>query len=71
MKTLKSARKDAGFTQCEFAKTLGLAQSTYSQYETGKHTVSAEVAAQICLILGVDQEDIFLPKIFTVRRVEE
>ena len=67
--TLESARKKMGFSQGEFAKKLGLSQSTYCQYETGKRAAPADVAAQICSILGVAQEDIFLPKTFTVSKM--
>ena len=69
MKSLEDVRKDAGYSQGGFAQKLGLAQSTYCQYETGRRVVPAEIATQICLILGVAQEDIFLPKSFTVSKM--
>ena len=69
MLTLEEAQKKAGFSQGEFSQRLGLPQSTYCQYETGKRAVSAEVAAQICELLCVAKEDIFLPKTFTVSKL--
>ena len=68
MKVLKEERKKAGYTQGDFAKKLGIAQSTYCQYETGKRAVSEEMTSQICKLLGVTKEDIFLPKSFTVSK---
>ena len=66
--TLEEARKKAGFSQGGFSQKLGLPQSTYCQYETGKRDVPADVATQICRILCVAKEDIFLPKTFTVSK---
>lgn len=68
MNALITARKEAGYSQCQFAAKLGLPQSTYCQYETGKRAVSEEMATKICHLLKRPKEDIFLPKIFTVSK---
>lgn len=50
---LKSARKQAGMTQKEVASRLGITESTYCGYETGKREPDAARIGQIAQILGV------------------
>lgn len=40
---LRQARKNAGFTQLQVAKAIGVTESTYCGYETGKRHFSAAV----------------------------
>ena len=68
MKSLEETRKSAGYSQSEFSKLLGIAQSTYCQYERGKRAVPVEVAKRICQKLNVAEAEIFLPKMFTVSK---
>lgn len=44
---LKQARKNAGMTQEDVAKLLGVAKSTYSGYETGKSEPSMNAIANM------------------------
>lgn len=50
---LKQARKSAGKTQLEVASAIGVAESTYCCYETGKRRPSAVKLAKIAGFLGV------------------
>jgi transcriptional regulator with XRE-family HTH domain len=52
---LRAARKAAGFkTAREFAYTHEIAQSTYSQYETGKRGFNAEAMVRFCRALNIN-----------------
>ncbi len=42
-KNIRDLREDNDITQAEVAKVLGIAQNTYSQYETGKIQFTAEM----------------------------
>lgn len=50
---LKTARKSAKMTQKEVATALGVTESTYCGYETGKRQPDAVKIGQIANILGV------------------
>lgn len=67
MKQIEDIRKAKGFTQEFIAASVGVATSSYSQYETGARNVPADVAARIATVLGVGVEEIFLPTKFTIR----
>jgi len=52
---LREARLAAGFkTAKAFAQTQALAQSTYSQYETGQRAFNADKLAHLCRALQID-----------------
>lgn len=68
---LISVRKQKGFSQLGMAYQLGIAASTYNQYETGARAVPAEVAERIGEILGVEKSEIFLASKFTVSKSED
>ncbi len=52
---LRQARLAAGFkTARAFAETCHLAQSTYSQYETGKRAFNADILTWLCIELQMD-----------------
>ena len=59
--SLKAARVNAGFTQNELAKRLGVSKVTYWKWETGKAEPKFSKYQQICDLCGVKAEDIFLP----------
>lgn len=40
---IRDLREDNGFSQAQIAALIGVAQNTYSQYETGKISWTAEV----------------------------
>ncbi len=50
---LKTLRLAHDLTQAEFAKSLGIAQSAYSQYENAKKRPSLENARAICDIYNL------------------
>lgn len=68
--SLMKLREEMGFSQKGMAKRLGINESTYNQYESGARGIPADVARAACDILGVDTDDIFLTKKFTVRKEE-
>jgi len=49
---LKEYRLSVGLTQQEFAETLGVAQNTISQYESGKRTPTVRKLVALSSILG-------------------
>lgn len=71
MSHLEYLRLSKGFTQDFIAKQIGVAVSTYSQYENGIRSVSLEKATAISDVLGCQVEDIFLPSKFTVSKFDE
>lgn len=50
---IKKLRKDRKLTQIEFAKKIGIAQSSLSEIEKGT-IPSAEILIKICSIFGID-----------------
>ena len=71
MSHLECLRLSKGFTQEFIAKQIGVATSTYSQYENGIRSVPLEKATAISDVLGCQVEDIFLPSKFTVSKLDE
>ena len=53
---LKQARKNAGMTQEDAAKLLGVAKSTYSGYETGKSEPSMKAIADMMRFFAVSAD---------------
>lgn len=68
-KTLVEIREENRKTQKDMADLLGIAVSTYCQYETGKRNLPAEIVNKISKILNVNKNDIFLPIKFTVGKI--
>lgn len=66
---LIAMRKQKGLSQQGMASRLGIAPSTYNQYETGSRKVPADVAEKIGSILEVEVSQIFLATKFTVSKV--
>ncbi|MBQ4101496.1 MAG: helix-turn-helix transcriptional regulator [Oscillospiraceae bacterium] len=52
-KNLKSLREDKDIKQKEIAKYLNVSQNTYSQYETGVISLTAEVLIKLADYYGV------------------
>lgn len=46
-KNVKALREDNNLTQAQVAAALGVAQNTYSQYETGKIELTAPVLLKL------------------------
>lgn len=57
---LKKARKEAGLTQAEIAKKVGIARTSYTNIELGIKNPSFDVATKIKRVLRVNNDDIFL-----------
>lgn len=53
---LKQARKNAGMTQEDVAKLLGIAKSTYSGYETGKSEPPMNAIANMMRFFSVSAD---------------
>jgi len=52
---LKVVRKTLKINQLDFASKIGMAQSGYSQVETGENTLTEQNIKLICLIYGVNE----------------
>ncbi len=50
---IKNVREDCDLTQQQIADYLHVSQNTYSQYETGKITLSAENAVKLAQFYNV------------------
>lgn len=68
MKRIEDIRKTKGFTQEAVAEAVGIATSSYNQYETGARNIPADIAKKIADVLGVETGEIFLPIKFTVSK---
>jgi transcriptional regulator with XRE-family HTH domain len=55
---LSKLRKDAGITQAELARRLGLAQSLISRFEKGQRRMYDDMIVATAKILGVTPNDI-------------
>jgi len=52
---LKEIRKSLKINQSEFASKIGMAQSGYSQIETGENTLTDQNIKLVCLIYDVNE----------------
>lgn len=68
MSKLEQLRKEKGMGQSALAEKLGIASSTYHQYEKGARMIPVSTAIEIANLLSVKVEDIFLPMRFTVSK---
>ena len=50
------------------AELLGIAISTYNQYENGVRSIPNEAAHEICEILDIEISNFFSPKNFTISK---
>lgn len=53
-KNIRDLREDNDITQAEVASVLGIAQNTYSQYETGKIQFTAEMLVVLADYYGTN-----------------
>ena len=61
--SIKAARVNAGLTQSDFAKKIGVGEKTVQNWESGATCPRADKMPQICAVLGCETDDIiFLPK---------
>lgn len=53
---IKQVRKDAGLTQVEYGKRLGVAGNTVTNYENGMREPSNAIIAAICREFNINEE---------------
>jgi len=56
LERLRGLREDKDLTQTEIACFLGVAQTTYSQYETGRRALPIEYFIELCKFYGVSAD---------------
>lgn len=56
-----NARLSLRLAQTEVAQHLGVAQSTYNNWKSAKHTPSIKHIPKLCQILRLEINDILLP----------
>ncbi|MBE7065604.1 MAG: helix-turn-helix transcriptional regulator [Ruminococcaceae bacterium] len=56
---LKEFRTQAGLSQADLAKLVGVSRNTISSIETGQYTPTAKLALVICIALDKKFEDVF------------
>ncbi|WP_253291167.1 helix-turn-helix domain-containing protein [Acetivibrio sp. MSJd-27] len=56
LKNIKNLREDNDIKQKDLCKILGIAQNTYSQYETGKIAWTDEMLIKLALYYGVSTD---------------
>lgn len=52
---VRTLRKELGLNQAEFAKRIGLSQSTLAMLETGKRTFNEKHLKLVCATFGVQE----------------
>lgn len=58
--TLKAARVNAGLTQKEAAKRIGISYQTLSDYEKDESKIKLSIIKKMCSVYGFPLEYIFL-----------
>lgn len=53
---MRDLRQDKGYTQAYIAKFLGVAQNTYSQYESDKRSIQVEYIIALCDLYNVSAD---------------
>lgn len=56
---LKQTRAEAGLSQAELAKMVGVSRNTISSIETGQFNPTAKLALVLCLALDKKFEELF------------
>ena len=59
---IRALREDNDLTQQQLADYLGVAQNTYSQYETGKIAYTAQVLVKLADFYGVSVDYLLYPE---------
>ena len=62
-KSLIECRKEAGLTQNDMAKALGISRARYSQIEKDPSNITVKQAREICAALGKAYESIIFSKL--------
>lgn len=66
---IRGVRKSKGIEQGEVAKYLGIAQGSYSRFESGQVRISVERIQKLCMFLGIKVEIEFFSNGFCQVRV--
>lgn len=61
--SLRAARINAGYTQAELAKKIGISRALMNHLETGHAPMKAAYLFAICQIVGMSEDEIELPKL--------
>jgi DNA-binding XRE family transcriptional regulator len=69
MTKLEQVRVKQNYSQREIANAVGIAVSTYCQYENGVRSIPIHIANAIAEKLNYSRDDIFLPTKFTVSKL--
>ena len=59
--TLAASRVNAGLTQAEIAEEMGVSRATVNEWETGKREMKTAYFIAWCHVVGMSEDDIFLP----------
>lgn len=59
-RNLKKIRDKRGMTQIEFARHLGIAQSSLNRFELGQQNITIKTIEQISKRLGLEPNDLLL-----------
>ena len=57
--SLRALREQAGLTQAELARRVGVTRQTLIAIEQGRYSPTLELAFQLCRVFGVRIEDAF------------
>ena len=68
MNRLAEIRTENLVTQQQMADMLGIAVSTYNQYENGERSIPANIVEKIAVKLNLNKDKIFLPHKFTISK---
>lgn len=63
--TMAAARVNAGLTQGEIARLMGVGKTTIVNWEKGHTVPSVERFRRFCEICGIKSDDVLLPKFAT------
>lgn len=68
---LAKIREKKGHTQTYMAEVLDISITAYHMYETGQRKIPSSIATRIAEILEVENDDIFLPFRFALRKTNK
>lgn len=60
--TLEAARVNAGLTQSQLAKEMGVSRQSVFDWENGKREMKTAYVYAFCQLTGFSVDDILLPK---------
>lgn len=66
--SLRRLRRDAGLTQSQMAKMLGVSQPTLNRLESAGQNTTLRTLSQLCRALRCEPGDLFRPLVWRGRR---